>query len=181
MARPLKPTTPFGERLIQARGARSRDEVATEIGCPADTLGTYERGRAWPGQTTLIRIAEVLRVSLDWLITGKGEMRPLTPEAVKARLDELEAAGHIRPMPGPAVDEELLARVGEEIVELYRQENGRISQRQLARLQAQFYSDLVAAYDDPAERLVGLKGMIQQLRRDLRTPVAGGDSSKRLA
>lgn len=80
-----------------------------------------------------------------------------------------------------AVDEELLARIGEEIFEMYRQENGRISQRQLARLQARFYADLVATYDDPAERLVGLKVMVQHLRRDLRAPPAVGDNSKRLA
>lgn len=99
--------------------------------------------------------------------TGQGKMHPVSTEA----------AGHL----SEAVDEELLARVGEEVVELYRQENGRISQRQLARLQARLYSDLVAAYDDQAERLVGLKGMIQQLRRDLRTPASGSDAGKRLA
>ncbi|CAA7614615.1 hypothetical protein [Magnetospirillum sp. UT-4] len=78
-----------------------------------------------------------------------------------------------------AIDDELLARIGEEIAEMYRQENARIAQRQIARLQARLYGDLVAAYPDPAERLVGLKGMIQQLRRDLRSPAQ--DTSKRLA
>lgn len=91
-------------------------------------------------------------------------------------------AGDVAAPPAPAaLDEELLARVGEEIADLYRQENARISPRQLARLQAQFYNDLITTYDDPSERVVGLKVMLQQLRRDLRVPPVNESSSKRLA
>lgn len=173
MARPLKPATPFAERLIQARGAMSRDDAAAALGCKTDTLGDYERGRTFPPPEVLERVPDVYGVSLDWLITGQGEMRRQTAPA-----DGVSSTANTT---ASAVDEELLARIGEEIVEMYRLENGRISQHQLARLQARTYADLVTTYDDPAERLVGLKMAIQQLRRDLRAPPVSGDASKRLA
>lgn len=183
MADDLKPEGTFADRLRMAMGSESEAAFATR--CPEVSrplLRKYLAGSE-PGMSKVIAIAKAAGVGVEWLATGEGEMRPLTPEVVKAKLVELEAAGQMRPQAAPAaaVDEELLARVGEEIVELYRQENGRVSQRQLARLQARLYADLVAAYDDQAERLVGLKGLIQQLRRDLRTTPVSGDAGKRLA
>jgi transcriptional regulator with XRE-family HTH domain len=168
MARPLKPSTPFAERLIEARGEMTREAAAAALGCLKDTLGGYERGRNFPDQATLAKIGEVYGVSLDWLITGRGQKCPA--EAVQA------------PASAPAtVDEELMAHVAEGIAGVYREENARIYPVPLVRAAARMYDDLVAAYDSPEERQVGLKGMLQQLRRELRSPGAAGANSKQVS
>jgi len=70
MGRPVKPRTAFGERLIKARGNRTREDVAAELGCAPSSLGNYERGRTEPSIEVLERLRAVLGVSLDWLIAG---------------------------------------------------------------------------------------------------------------
>ncbi|AUN31277.1 helix-turn-helix domain-containing protein [Niveispirillum cyanobacteriorum] len=76
MARPLKPETAFAARLIEARLPIERDEFAQLLGVPKTTLGNWERGRAFPPEDMLRAIRQQTGVSLDWLITGEGEMRP---------------------------------------------------------------------------------------------------------
>lgn len=155
---------------IAAKMAGNATRLAERTGISRRAIGEYLAGKAEPSRPRLVAIAAAAGVQVAWLATGEGPMR----------------AGDVVASPAPtasppALDEELLARVGEEIADLYRQENARISPRQLARLQAQFYNDLITTYDDPSERLVGLKVMIQQLRRDLRVPPVNESSSKRLA
>ncbi len=163
MARKLKPATPFAERLVQARGERTRPEVAEALGIPVSTLANYEQGRTFPDQETLAKMKEVLGVSLDWLVTGEEGERPA--EATPSDFDET-----------------LLDRIANEIAEVYRAENARIFPLQLVNLAGRWYADLVAACATPEERSAGLKAMLQQLRRDLRSPQApGGANSKRLA
>jgi hypothetical protein len=78
------------------------------------------------------------------------------------------------------IDPRLLAAVHKGIAEVYRFENARISADPLADEVARIYDDLVATYDNPEERLTGLKVMLHQLRRDLRTaPGANEDRSKK--
>jgi len=79
------------------------------------------------------------------------------------------------------LDEALMNAVAEGIAEIYKAENARIYPLQLVQATSRMYADLVAAYDTPEERRIGLKGMLQQLRRDLRSPACGADTSKRLA
>ncbi|MDG3444696.1 helix-turn-helix domain-containing protein [Nitrospirillum amazonense] len=76
MARPLRPQNAFAERLIQARGEMSRIEVAQKLDVNIETLGGYERGKNAPPYSFLADIKALYGVSLDWLITGEGEMRP---------------------------------------------------------------------------------------------------------
>lgn len=93
MARPLKPATPFGERLIQARGKMGREAAAAALGIQANTLGDYERGRTSPNPDLLARIGDVYGVSLDWLIAGRGEMRNnVTLESAAVDDETLEAS-----------------------------------------------------------------------------------------
>lgn len=166
----------FQRRMEQAaKLAGNATRLAEKTGISRRAIGEYLAGKAEPSRPRLVAIAEAAGVRVAWLATGEGPMR-LAEEMAPAN-----GVSSTANTTAPAVDEELLARVGEEIVELYRQENGRISQRQLARLQARTYADLVSTYDDPAERLVGLKMAIQQLRRELRAPPVAGDTSKRLA
>ena len=165
MPRKLKPSTPFGERLIRARGDMSREAAGVALDLLVDTLGTYERGRAFPGHKTIVRIGDVYDISLDWLLTGREPMRP-------------SKAAPPPPAATAAIDEELMNRVAEGIAEAYTAENARLYPLQLVQATSRMYADLVAACETPGDRQAGLKAMLQQLRRELRSPSA---ESKRLA
>ncbi|WP_159107243.1 helix-turn-helix transcriptional regulator [Azospirillum sp. B4] len=52
-----------------------RAEAAVRLNTHPVTLGTYERGAALPTAEVLIAMREVYAISLDWLISGVGEMR----------------------------------------------------------------------------------------------------------
>ena len=60
----------FGDALIQAREARgySRTDFAELLGIPYTTLRNYETNQREPGHKLLIRIADLLNVSIDALI-----------------------------------------------------------------------------------------------------------------
>ena len=67
---------PGGARLREARQARGL--TVTGLAHLADvaerSIRQYENGRADPGSTTLAALADVLRVRLEWIITGDGTM-----------------------------------------------------------------------------------------------------------
>ena len=84
MARPLKPRTPLGERLIAVRealGFKKRDGFAERLGVPADTLGTYERGVAAPSPDLLATYHREFGVNVNWLVSGVGDMLDFPAEA----------------------------------------------------------------------------------------------------
>ena len=59
-------------RIIAEFG--SRNALAKATGIPASTLQGYEAG-AKPGMDALIRLAQVGNVDLNWLVTGRGDIR----------------------------------------------------------------------------------------------------------
>lgn len=48
--------------------------MASLLGIPVDTLGTYERGVSEPGMTLLANYRSRFGINLNWLATGEGEM-----------------------------------------------------------------------------------------------------------
>ena len=46
-------------------------DVAKALGCSNTERSRYERGNREPGLYNLVRLARVLGVSTDWLLTGK--------------------------------------------------------------------------------------------------------------
>ncbi|MHA7774662.1 helix-turn-helix domain-containing protein [Roseibium sp. M-1] len=72
MARPAKPKTEVAQRLIQVRGAFSRDDFAQSLGIVAGTYANYERGNVEPSISVLQTIAHVHQINLHWLLTGHG-------------------------------------------------------------------------------------------------------------
>jgi len=79
-------TTSFSERLRQVIGEfGSRYNLAKVSRIPASTLQSYETGSK-PRIDTLITLARVANVDLNWLVRGQGEMRPpgLLPGAALA-------------------------------------------------------------------------------------------------
>lgn len=149
MGRSLKPSTPFAQRLIQARGGASRADVARALGCPLETLGNYERGRTFPDQDMLGRMKAVLGVSLDWLITGEGTMRSGCPSPTEAA----------------ALDERFFAQIVDGIIDVLRGLGQPAEARAVVVQAASWYNDLVATCDTADERVLGLRVMLRRLSR----------------
>ena len=63
----------FAQRLNEIFGSASMADVARRIGVPHATIRNYFQGRM-PAPEVLIKIANETNVSLNWLLTGTGEM-----------------------------------------------------------------------------------------------------------
>ena len=61
-------------RLARVRGARSQRQFARNLGVFPQSVSRYESGRT-PSANFLIALALKERVSIDWLLLGKGTMR----------------------------------------------------------------------------------------------------------
>ena len=60
-----------GRRLRQLRGFDlTQADFARKLGISQSQLSKYERGVAAPPADVLIRLKEMLRISVDWLLTG---------------------------------------------------------------------------------------------------------------
>lgn len=74
-----------GERIRAVRGKRTQTEFAKALGVKKQNyISRYERGRI-PSPDLLVRIAEMGRVSIDWLLTGKRGGSKTTASAQQSR------------------------------------------------------------------------------------------------
>ncbi|WP_158300744.1 helix-turn-helix domain-containing protein [Chromobacterium sp. ATCC 53434] len=66
----------MGQRIKMARRARKRsqDWLGAEVGVNQSSVSQWEHGQTEPTSENLSRIADVLRISYEWLATGRGEM-----------------------------------------------------------------------------------------------------------
>jgi SOS regulatory protein LexA len=64
--------SPFGKRLLEAFKGKSRTKIAQILQVSPSTMTDYVAGRIPPGET-LLKISEITKCSLDWLLLGKGE------------------------------------------------------------------------------------------------------------
>lgn len=73
------PAMPLGERIRQLRkeAGWSQAELADKIGADAGRVNKYEAGRMAPAADTLVHLAEVLNVSIDYLLIDSIPRRPL--------------------------------------------------------------------------------------------------------
>lgn len=63
--------------LLEATAfSRKRKEVASEVGVSISALSQYVTGKAVPGFQTLVKLARVLDVSLDFLVFGSSSSEP---------------------------------------------------------------------------------------------------------
>ena len=103
----------FSERLAhvvkQESGRAKKQAFARRIGVKPQQLSRYLKGQL-PDVSTLLTIAEVGQVSIDWLLTGReargGEERELSPAS-------LAALRRLAQLPTPVVL--VLLRVVEEL------------------------------------------------------------------
>lgn len=162
MARKPKPRTPVAERLVAVREhcGESRDQFAERVGWNASTLGNYEQGKNFPDPEFLTKLQD-LGFSLDWVITGHGEMR---------------LGGEAAPTPAtPALDGKLMGRITDGIVSVYKAANAGLPPQFLGQRAAQVYA-AVAVHADPDDRLIALGQALEQLRQELREARSAGSS-----
>jgi transcriptional regulator with XRE-family HTH domain len=66
-------STTFSQRLSEAFDYANMAEIARRVGVPHATIRNYFQGRM-PAPDVLIKIANETNVSLNWLLSGTGEM-----------------------------------------------------------------------------------------------------------
>ena len=73
------PPTPFGLRLAKARGTRelTQEQLAQKSGVPAAVISHFETGvRASASADNLVKLADALRVSVDYLLGRTDDLSP---------------------------------------------------------------------------------------------------------
>lgn len=75
-----------GDRIRSVRGKKTQTEFAKALGVKKQNyISRYERGRI-PSPDLLVRIAQMGRVSTDWLLTGKqGRAGGAIPRSLQAK------------------------------------------------------------------------------------------------
>ena len=137
--------------------------MARRFGLGDTTWQRFELEGRLPKGEVLEQLAAV-GYSMDWILTGKGSMFLAESGATTAGVDEV-----------------LMGRIVEGISLVYKETGARISPRDLGVLAARMASDVTAAYEDHADRLTAIPGLLQALRRDLRTPPTGATARKHSA
>lgn len=74
----------FAENFRRARRAAgiTQKHLAAKLGVTADAVSRWSRGRAMPGTSHLARLAELLNISSDTLVTKAGPTPGLPPTAI---------------------------------------------------------------------------------------------------
>jgi len=70
----------LGERIRQIRGKMTQIDFANLINCPQAYISRYENGVVKPSIDFVYSLVCVFNISLDWLMTGEGEM--FTPRSI---------------------------------------------------------------------------------------------------
>lgn len=102
----------FTERLRLAFNFASMADIARRIGVPHATIRNYFHGRL-PAPEVLIKIADETNVSLNWLLTGRGEI--YLPGARPVEFGWL-----IEEKIAEIVDQKLAGRINTEVQDLGR-------------------------------------------------------------
>lgn len=84
-AQPKELAAAMGRRIVQLRKRRkwSQGELAKRLGITRERVGNWERGDHAPPLEALAALGEILRVSLDELVSGKRKGRWLSEEERK--------------------------------------------------------------------------------------------------
>ncbi|WP_126604005.1 helix-turn-helix domain-containing protein [Bartonella vinsonii] len=140
MARPeTEPKTDLAKRFREVRrtlGFKERKQFAEHLGITVGSIGTYETGISEPTASALSKYQEICGVSLDWLITGNGEM---FTDMAKAK-----AAG-FKPQAIPAG---LMKKLGRLVYTTYHDAKITVSPEDVAELAAELYGKLQELVQD---------------------------------
>jgi len=81
----------FGEKISKIRKAKKLSQlaVANTVGVSRDAISKYERDDITPSVATAKKIAKVLNVSLDYLVSDEDKQETLAADMVK-RIKEVQ-------------------------------------------------------------------------------------------
>lgn len=158
-----------GERIRQLRGDLSQAEFASKIGVHKEMVGKYERGQNVPGGDVLTRMHDVFGVSLDWLLTGQGQMHPAPRvDALNQEYRQVERAPQYDAK-GRLIDETLGTYVFDAVISVYNECGARLTGNAGAVV-SRIYNEIVELNLDTWEEKMGaLRYALTQLRRRLQT------------
>ncbi|ATD82441.1 MULTISPECIES: XRE family transcriptional regulator [Desulfovibrio] len=66
----------LGTRIKEVRGQETQESFAAKIGVSKGALGGYERDENSPSAEAILKICSGAEISVEWLMTGRGTMRP---------------------------------------------------------------------------------------------------------
>lgn len=171
MARPEnEPETPLARRLRDVRrhfGVENREAFAGTVGVSKDALAMYERGKNVPTATVLAAYRERYGVSMDWLITGAGEM---FADPSKARTTRIDA--------------ELMERLHDRVASIFHELGQKPPARRIAREATNLYNELAKAVPDLTDTEmidVTLPRLALDFKRRISEAVAEPGTGKRSA
>ena len=89
---------PLGDRIKELRKEHnwSQADLGTRIGSDSQRISRYENGKLTPAIPALIRLAEALNVTIDYLIIEGAPRRPLD-DANTELADRLHQLGQLDP------------------------------------------------------------------------------------
>lgn len=137
-------------------------EMASKSGVARGSIENYLSGRSPPKLKPLVAIARAAGVSVEWLATGDGPMRPGEPPPA-----QIEAPSAPKPL-----DHDFGGDVVAAVMELYRSENVRLSNGRIASIALEKYEEIMSYTDTEEERQIALKAILLQLRKELRSGVS---------
>lgn len=134
------------------------DGFAAKISVSVSGVKKWLSGTATPSFSAMTKVSRVSGVSLDWLATGDGPMRPGEAQPVATLGAEA------------TTDRELLGRCIDQISKLYEELNIRLPTLDMGREAAALYDEIVATGARSIEEyLPMLRVLIAQRRRALLT------------
>jgi len=82
----------LGDKLTMLRKQKnlSQGELADKIGVSRDAIGKYERGDIMPTADKAKKMADVLGVSLDFLMSDKAKEEAVTDKDMIYRMQEIQ-------------------------------------------------------------------------------------------
>lgn len=85
--------TNVGERIRQIRKKKelTQKDFAGEIGFSKNQISKVENGKIIPSNKLLRRISDAFNVSMEWLMTGKGNIESVPQKVDSELIEALEA------------------------------------------------------------------------------------------
>jgi transcriptional regulator with XRE-family HTH domain len=82
----------IGNKILSLRkdNGWSQQQLAKEIGTSGPIIGRYERGEMMPSVEVAKKLAQVFRVTLDYLVDDTGDLADLKDKAMLDRLLAIE-------------------------------------------------------------------------------------------
>ena len=166
----------FHERVNTIVGmAGGPAALAQKSGLSRSVIDKYRAGESDPSRQRLIALAKAVGVTLEWLATGKGPMRP-NDGATLAAAPTVSAE-----TVAPSTDARLMGRLTEKILLIYKEMGVAIAVHQATERAAREHDRIVATVADPDDRLTEVGEVTAALRQELREAASDPGSSKRRA